>query len=189
MAIVGNIEILNEKIKKIVQENINQSEKILFCLVGSSNQSLIALNKRLLVIKTGFIAGVTFGSRITSFHYKDITGIEINTGLISGVIEINTPSYQGTKEKDWWSMDRDRDPFKVSNCIPIAKGNLKEYQPYLEKLREKIQKAKITSTINSQTNFGSKDIGSQLEKLASLHSSGELSDEEFEQAKRKLLGG
>lgn len=188
MAITGNTEVLSKKIKRLAQENMNQNEKILFCLVGNFNQSLIALDERLLVIKVGFMAGATFGGRVTSFHYKDITGIEVNTGLINGVIEIHTPSYQATKEKDWWSADRDRDPMKVSNCIPITKANLKEYQPYLERLRQKIQEAKTTSTTGSQTSIGSKDIGYQLEKLASLHSSGELSDEEFEQAKRKLLG-
>jgi len=185
MAVVGNLEILSKKVKRLAEENINQDEKILFCLVGNFNQSLVALDKRILIIKTGFMAGATFGSRVTSFHYKDITSIEVNTGLINGVIEISTPSYQGTKEKDWWSMDRDRDPMKISNCIPIEKAKLKEYQPYLEKLRQKIGEAKTTTS--PQFYPSGKDIGSELKELASLHSSGVLSDEEFEQAKRKLL--
>lgn len=187
MAVVGNIEILSKKVKMLAEENMDQDEKVLFCLVGNFNQSLIVLDKRILVIKTGFMAGATFGGRVTSFHYKDITGIEVNVGLINGVIEISTPSYQATKEKDWWSMDRDRDPMKVSNCIPIEKAKLKEYQPYLEKLRQKIRDAKATTTSSPQLYPSGKDIGSELEKLASLHSSGVLSDDEFEQAKRKLL--
>jgi hypothetical protein len=187
MAAVGKIEILNKKVKRLVEENMNQDEKVLFCLVGNYNQSLVALDERILVVKTGFMAGATFGGRVTSFHYKDITGIEVNTGLINGIIEISTPSYQGTKEKDWWSMDRDRDPMKVSNCIPIEKAKLKEYQPYLEKLRQKIRDAKTTMTSIPKLYPSEKDIGSELEKLASLRSSGMLSDEEFEQAKKKLL--
>lgn len=69
--------------------------------MGNFNQSLVALDERILVVKTGFMAGTTFGGRVTSFHYKDITGIKVNTGLITGVIEISTPSYQATEEKDW----------------------------------------------------------------------------------------
>jgi len=64
---------------------------------------------------------------------------------------------------------------------------LKEYQPYLEKLRQKIREAKTITTSSPQFYPIGKDIGSELEKLASLHSSGMLSNEEFEQAKRKLL--
>lgn len=110
------------------------------------------------------MAGATFGSRVTVFHYKDITGMEINTGLLNGVIEISTPSYQSTKEKDWWSVDRDRDPLTVSNCIPIEKAKLKEYQPYLEQLRQKIRDAKSTTELNSQLYHNGKSIGSELEK-------------------------
>ncbi|MDP8212067.1 MAG: SHOCT domain-containing protein [Candidatus Zapsychrus exili] len=185
MAVVGKFEILNKKIQRLVRENLNQNETVLFCLVGNFSQSLIALDERILVIKSGFMAGATFGSRVTSLHYKDITGIEVNTGLLTGVIEISTPSYQGTREKDWWAMARDRDPMKVSNCIPIEKNKLKEYQPYLEKLRQKIRDAKNTVNLNSHDD--GKSIGSELEKLVSLYSSGMLSNEEFEQAKKKLL--
>ncbi len=31
-------------------------------------------------------------------------------------------------------MGKDCDPMKLSNCLPIAKADLKHYQPYLEQL-------------------------------------------------------
>lgn len=182
MPVVGNLEILNSRERRLAEENINPGEQVLFCLVGSFDQALVALEERLLIIKVGMIAGATFGGRVASFHYKDITGIEVNTGLINGVIEISTPSYQATEEKDWWSMQRDRDPAKLSNCLPIYKANLKEYQPYLEKLREMIRKAKQTGVQGE-----SEDITSQIEKLLRLYQSGALTEEEFQIAKKRLL--
>ena len=186
MAVTGDIGILHKKVRKLVEENIGDGETVEFCLVGEGKQSIVALNDRLLIIKPGFMAGATLGARATTFYYRDIISIEVNTGALMGVIEITTPSYQGAKEKDYWGRG-DRDPYKISNCIPIAKRNLKEYQPYLTKLRTKIEQAKQlhpASTVSpSQGN-----LASELEKLGSLWKSGVLTDEEFEQAKKKLLG-
>ena len=138
---VGGVKILGKRAKKVLEENIRKNEKVFFCLKGIFGQVMVALDKRLLIIKPGFFAGATFGSRVTSFYYKDITGVEINTGLIFGVIEICTPSHQGSTEKDFWSIGN-KDPFKISNCLPIEKSKLKYYKPYLEKLQNLIEKCK-----------------------------------------------
>lgn len=183
MPVVGNLEILNSRERRLVEENLNPGEKVLFCLVGAYDQALVALEERLLIVKVGMIAGATFGGRVASFHYKDITGIEVNTGLVTGVIEISTPSYQATEEKDFWSTERDRDPAKLSNCLPIYKTNLKEYQPYLERLREMIKKAKREESIKRE----SEDVASQIERLWQLYQAGALTEEEFQIAKKRLL--
>lgn len=178
--LAGDVSILNVKIKKLLDENKNPGDKVLFCLRGDFRQSLIALEDRLLIIKSGIMAGATFGGRVTTFHYQDITGIEINTGLLTGVIEITTASYTGTTEKDWWSMGRDRDPMSVSNCLPISKHDLPEYQPYLEILRRKVREAKGLPAPAAS-------LGCELERLKALHVSGALTDAEFTKAKKKLL--
>ncbi len=183
--VIGHSGPLSSKVRKLLDENVTPDEKVLFCLVGNFKQAIIALPNRLLVMKPGFMAGATFGARVTSFLYKDITGIEVNTGLVNAVIEISTPSYQATKQKDWWSMDRDRDPAKVSNCLPVSKVHLKEFQPYLEKLRVMIADAKKDKTISQQK--GAENIASQLEQLVKLHQSGSLTEEEFQNAKKRLL--
>jgi len=122
----------------------------------------------------------------------DINGIEVNTGLINGVIEINTPSYQGTGQKDFWNIkDEDKDPYKVINCLPIAKSDLKHYKPHIDRLRKMIREAKRGHSAPPPTPdpaaYGASSLVSELEKLASLRDYGVLTEEEFQQAKKRLL--
>jgi hypothetical protein len=174
--VAGGPEILNKKLCKLAEQHKSEDENIEFCLVsthviGGWHQAIVALKERLLVIKPGMVAGATFGARVTSFYYRDITGIEVNTGLISGVIEINTPAYQGTKQKDFWNVkDDDKNPFRVTNCLPVDRFELKEYKPYIDRLRKMIREAKQDRVIQQPSPSGS--------NLAS----------EFQQAKRRLLG-
>ena len=185
--IVGQDRVLSDKAIKAIEENINKEEKVLFCLVGNSNQTMIALEDRLLVIKTWLEAGETFGSKTTSFRYKDITSIEVNTGAINGVIEICTPSFQGTSQKDYLAISRDRNPFKVSNCLPFFKYDLKNFRPYLSYLEKKITSPEVSVDRFSQ-DVAEQDIATQLEKVTQLFKSGALSKKEFESSKKYVLG-
>lgn len=194
--VAGGSEILNKKLKTLVNQHITEDEAIEFCLISLNmpgwTQAIVALQDRLLVIKPGIMAGAAFGARVTSFYYPDINGIEINTGLINGVIEINTPSYQGTGQKDFWNIkDKDKDPNKVTNCLPIAKSNLKHYKPYIDRLRKMIREAKrghsAPPPAPDPAAHSASSLVSELEKLASLRDSGVLTEEEFQQAKKRLL--
>lgn len=188
MGKVGGVEILSKKVRKYLERNKRKDEEVLFCIVGQGNQSIIALEKRLLIIKPGFLAGATFGAKVSSFFYKDITGIEVNMGFVTGVIEISTPSYEATKERSWWGTknnDDTRDIWKLSNCIPILKTDFPVFQPYLDKLRELIEQAKNPQEIKTSTQD---DIATQLEKIVNLYKSGILTEEEYQKAKKKILG-
>ncbi len=187
----GNIAGLTGRTKKRAERNINPDERIEFNIVGEMGHCIVALQNRLLVIKPGFMAGATFGGRVTSFYYRDVNGIEVNTGLMSGVIEVNTPSYQGTQERDFWNVkDKNKDPYRVSNCIPIMKWDLKKQKAELERLQAKVTDAKYERTSSSQAAPTPSNGGfvAELEKLVSLRESGILTEEEFQQAKKRLLG-
>jgi hypothetical protein len=205
--VAGGAEILRNGLKELVQPHISEDESIQFCLlsrdIGGWNQALVALTDRLLMIKPGSIAGTTFGPQVTSFYYRDITSIEVNTGLINGVIEINTPSYQGNGQKGFWAIkNEDKDPYKATNWIPIRKRYLKEYKPYIDMLRAMERAAKqrrvASSSLQSENSLRSElkylaslrasGVLSELEKLASVRATGVLTDEEFQRAKRRLLG-
>jgi len=180
MAIFGNIEILHKKVKKVLDENINQDEKVLFCLVGAFKQSLIALTNRLLIIKTGHMADVPFGARTGSIMYKDITGIEthVSGGLSLEVpyIEILTPSYDSNTKIN---------PAKNLNCLPFNYRQRDEYLAQVKKLEKLIMEAKQGEI--PEQNKGKEDIVSKIERLAALYKDGALTEDEFQAAKKRLI--
>jgi hypothetical protein len=188
LKVAGEVEDLPKKLREPAQQNMSDGESIEFYILGASSQAIVALKDRLLVIKPGWMAEAAFGARVTSFYYRDINGIKVDTGLVMGVIEINTPSYQGTQEKDYWShKNKDRDPRKVTNCLPISKTDLKRYKPHIDRLSTMIRAAKHEGIVQLPAQDSS-SLSAELEKLASLRELGALSEEEFQQAKRRVLG-
>jgi hypothetical protein len=72
--------------------------------------------------------------------------IQVNTGMLTGSIEVHTPGLGATKASDYWSSDNNEDSFKLPNTIPISTTQLAEFQPYLDELRGLIASAKALPT-------------------------------------------
>ncbi len=138
-----------------------------------------------MVVKKGFMAGASFGGRATSFDFVDIGGVQVNTGMVNGTIEIHSAALGATKAGDFFTTRKKEDPYKLPNCIPIAKKNLATYEPYLAQLRTLIGDAK--KHIHQPVAPTSDDVSSRLERIVELHRTGVLSDEEFAAAKQKAI--
>lgn len=178
------LDVLPEKTRKIYDEHVGAYD-VRFVIMGAFGQAIVALTDRAVVVKAGFMAGATGGGRATSFNYADIVGIEINAGWVNAVIEIVTAGHTGTPQHDWWEMGKDRDPWKLSNALPLTKDLLEKQKHDIERLRRLIDQAK--SRVVAATEAASRDVTSQLRDLAELRAKGILSDEEFAQAKKKIL--
>jgi hypothetical protein len=166
----------------------------------STEGSLIVFADRCVLSKSGiwggYMAGSLGGAREATFFFPDITGIEYNSGLLFGVLEILTASYSGGATKDFWSgitnPDRNKsqnDPRTSSNTLPLPKDAYFAAKELIEDLRSMIASSKTTTVViegNSQSS--SIGIADELEKLSRLRDSGILSDEEFAASKAKLLG-
>ena len=163
---------------------MSEDEQVLFCLRGSLSHSLIALEERLLIVKPGFHAGTTFGSLVTTFYYQDLTGIQVHTFLVTGWIEISSPSFQGRERKrNRQPRGSDRDVYKLPNCIPIMKRRLASYQDALVLLRERIEFCKRYARSTSEP----PPLVAGLERIANLRRSGALSEPEYNRLKYVLL--
>ena len=84
------LNVLPPKTAKFAVEHIGSEEAVHVVLVGGGSQALIALDERLIIVKPGLMAGASFGARVTSFAYRDISAVEVNTGMMNGVIEVIT---------------------------------------------------------------------------------------------------
>jgi len=168
-------------------------------LVSSGGGGLLAAwDDRLAIVKTGaltsLMAGSLGGERAATFHFTDITAIEYNSGLLNGVLEILTPSYQGTQNKDFWrgsTSSRNanaNDPYTLSNTLPLAKYEYQAALPHISELRGRISEAKRPVVhVHQVESLETLNLADQLKNLADLHAAGALSDEEFTSAKAKLL--
>lgn len=166
---------------------------------------LAAFDDRLILIKAGAVtsagAGAFGGQRATTFHFHDVSGIEYNSGILSGVLEVLTSSYDGTANRDFWrGSNRPRnadanDPFTLSNTLPLSKAEHAQAQPHLNELRRRITNYKRTVTIEGSVNpafsaavpIQGGGLADELTKLAELRNAGILTDEEFQAAKMRLL--
>jgi hypothetical protein len=182
--VVGGTEILSRRVRREVDRQLSSTESVVFCVRGSLSHSLVALDERLLIVKPGFHAGTTFGTLTTTFYFQDVTGIQLHTFLVTGWIEVSSPSFQGRERKrNRQPRTSDRDVYKLPNCIPIAKRRVDEYHEALVQLRERIEFCKRYWRLSPEA----PPLISSLERIARLRRTGALSDDEYGRLKQVLL--
>jgi hypothetical protein len=177
-------------LKKSIVINSPSGQSPWFVITSGSDGALAAYETELIILKvgaiTGIMAGATGGGRVTHFPYRQITTIEYNSGFLFGVLEVLTASYSGATNKDFWNIAPSNkgqtDPRQQNNTLPLDKSTFKQITPQLNKIRELIEK---THRGNSAVLTGG--LSEELEKLSELHKKGILSDDEFSQAKKRLI--
>ena len=192
---------LPKHLVKAITEAAKTGEEPVMIITGSDISwagSLIVFSDRCVIAKSGviggFMSGSLGGSRETTFYFKDINTIEYNSGFMSGVLEILTASYDGTTNKDYWSetgVDPNkakRDPWALSNTLPLNKYDYREAKPLIDQLRDMIRESKETKVIvNTTVESKGPSAADELAKLADLMDRGLITAEEFQAAKQRLL--
>jgi hypothetical protein len=191
-------KILGSKLSKAAEKeiaNLLEPNEIPWLILNPFGATglLVALENRLAIIKTGaatsFMAGSFMGSRTATFYYTDITGIEFNSGMFTGVLEILTPSYDGSKNKDYWQGTfssrnaNSNDPYTLSNTLPVSKQEYREWSGEITELKKRIASSKSPQPVV----VNNSSVAEEISKLAQLKTDGVLSEDEFAAAKARLL--
>jgi hypothetical protein len=175
-----DLNVLDRRERKLAADAIGGS-KIILCIKGVQGQGLVALSDRLVIVKSGFMSGSTFGGRASTFHYRDIGGLQLNKGLGTATLEVHTSSLGATKSGDYWMQRRNEDPFHLPNVIPLVRAELRRLRPYLDELNALIADAKRPSQTVQQVappreaepgRHDRKDdlnLGERLGRIAELH--------------------
>lgn len=192
----------NEKAWRTLRDHALPGEAPWFVIGVGAGGVFAAFADRCMIVKVGALTSMMTGSlgggRITAFPLAEITGVEYNGGLVNGVLEILTPSYQGSANKDFWrgttsSRNADsNDPWTLSNTLPMAKQVYQQALPRLNEMRARITEAKRpTVTIASSSlpsPHGTQDtLTEELTKLTALYQQGALTEAEFVTAKQAAL--
>ena len=193
---------LSRKADLAIRRQCHGDEQPWLILTSSGGAgTLVAFDDRLAIIKTGamtsLMAGSLGGERSATFHFSDVTGIEYNSGFLNGVLEVLTPSYNGSANRDYWrGSNRSRnadsnDPWTLSNCLPLSKVEYNAALQDVNELKARISRAKqvnVHVVAPAPATAPSGDgLADQLRKLADLRDAGVLTDEEFAAAKARVL--
>lgn len=141
-------------------EILSANEKIDNLIQGIYNKGqgiLVSTNRRLVFVDKGLL----YGLRVEDFPLEKITSIQYETGLIFGQVKIHISA----------------------NIAVIDQVDKAAARKFAEFVRDKLSQPKEAA----QQKIQEPNILDQLEKLGNLKERGILSDEEFQQQKRKLL--
>jgi curved DNA-binding protein CbpA len=171
---------LPEKARKHVE--LNEGEEAIAVINGAGKQAIVATQTRLIIVKPGWRASSAFGAKVTSFEYRNITAIEMNKKLTTGVIEVIAAGYQGIRGVDWGGKNGES-AFDAANCLPVIRAQADAAEPALAVIRERVAQAHDSPASASPTN----GVADELAKLAELRQQGVLSPEEFGLLKHRLI--
>lgn len=196
--------VLHRKVVAALRQNLHQEEAVAVVINGPHAQAMIGTQSRVFVYKKGFMAGASFGSELTEWNYRSITGVQLHTGMMSGAVVIQASGQAGHKTSYWGQGESD--PYKAPNAIPVLRpfDVAKQGVAVLRRLVEEAHRGPAshapppavavspTPGLNghaaAQTPSDGRPITDQLRELADLHNAGALTQEEFAAAKARLLG-
>lgn len=174
---------LHRKAIEAVERTLAPDEPVRLVIHGASDQAIIATDRRALVFKKGFMAGASFGSELTSWAYRNLVGVQIHTGMLSGAVVLQGPGQGGTRTSAWKAGESD--PYQAPNAIPLDRpfDGARKRVGALGRLIDEAHRAEQPLPASPAL----ESVADELRKLADLRSDGVLSEQEFASLKAKLL--
>jgi hypothetical protein len=109
------IDQLPGRLEKLLSEILEPNETVLIKLKGAFKEGLICTDKRVLILKAGFMTGQTFGSNMFQTPYRNITGVQVKKHLITGYFELAAGGIKNQPTSYWQTGQRS--PEKRENCV------------------------------------------------------------------------
>lgn len=192
---IGGVEVLQGSDRHTFDSLLQPEEQVLFCIQNQNPRpdwqrmqtvelsltehgALVALDTRLIFIHV-------FGS--ASCHYDEITSLDVYRHEQRPIpcLWVTTRTHQMPFSETTLSFLFDQEAQQAHPYhFFIDQKSFSLVEPYIQQLKNQVRIAQAaTGAVTAE-----EDLVTRLERLAQLHRDGHLSDEEFDAAKRKLLG-
>lgn len=178
------MEPLRDKEAKSLAENLTQNEQVLGQVMGNFHQVAVATDQKLLIIKSGLMAGQSFGGKATSFDYSNISGVEVRSGFSLGEFEVLNPAMSTPQG------NRGRDRVKIAetpNGLVFGSREKPHFLAFAAKVREMVGGHNNHQPAAAGPATAPAGIPEQIAQLAKLRDAGVLTDAEFNTKKAELL--
>lgn len=182
-----------EELPGVLEKNLAgllmPNEEVLVKLKGAFKEGLVCTSSRVLIVKAGFMTGSTFGSEAFQQPYRNIAGVQVKYGMMSGYLEVSAGGMQNTA-KSYWSSDKNSDPAKASNCISLNNKKMRDrFQQAATFILQQVEAAQSPSAQPAApVSNGHEAMLDTLAKLGLLRDQGILTEDEFAAKKAQILG-
>ena len=95
-------------------------------LKGICKEAPVCTDKRIMILKPGYMTGHFFGMSVFQMAYRNITDAKINTHVITGYVEVSGSGVQNEPASDWASNSSS--PQRRDNCVSLTRGLFSKYQ-------------------------------------------------------------
>jgi hypothetical protein len=182
------LQTLPETLESAVQKNLATDETVLVRLKGAFKEALVCTDRRVMIVKSGFMTGQMFGSDVFQLSYGSIASAEVKYRILSGYFEISTGGMQNTS-KSYWSSEKGSDPAKAPNCVSLnSKSQATGFRAACAFIMERIEQSRRRAAAPASPSVNSEsDMTASLERLWKLKTDGAIDQAEYEAAKSRLL--
>lgn len=177
---------LPEILEKVLQKNLAAGEGVLVRLKGGFKEALICTDRRVVIVKSGFMTGQMFWSNVFQLTYGSITSAEVKYRIMSGYFEVSAGGVQNTA-KGYWSTEKGSDPAKAPNCVSLnSKSQAASFRTACTFIMGRIEQSRLglTAPVPARSE---PDVATALERLWKLKNDGAIDQSEYEAAKSRLL--
>jgi hypothetical protein len=107
---------LHKKARGPIDQTLTPNEKVRSCITGMSKQAMVLTDQRIVVVKPGMMAGVTFGANVTSFSLPTITAVEFSKRFGTSLLVIRAA---GAPVVNPTTSSGPASGYELPNVIPI----------------------------------------------------------------------
>lgn len=155
-------------------------------LKGAAKEVLVCTDRRVIVLKTGFLARSMFGAKLFQVPYGSISGVDVNFGLMFGVFEIVTGGNQYTRKSAWRAHGSDANASEAPNSVALnSRDQADLFRKACSHIVARIEGHRGGPGLPTPPAVS---VADELRKLADLRKDGVLTSEEFETQKLALIG-
>lgn len=178
------LEDLPDRLEAELKKLLSPGERVLQKIKGAFKEGLICTDRRVIILKGGFMTGQIFGNDAYQEPYSNIAGVQVTFHLMSGYFELNAGGMQNSM-KSYWSSNRKSDPSKAPNCVSLnSRRQAEKFRSACSFILTKIDESRRGVVAASPAPVS---IPEQISQLAGLRDQGILTAEEFEAKKKDLL--
>ncbi len=167
---------LHEKAMEALNQNLITGEPIKVVIHGLSDSAMVGTDRRVFVFKKGMTSGVWFGTKLSSWDYRNLSGVQIETGWATGFVALQGQGIAATDMSVWDLGGNKESVWNIPSAIPVGQIQLEQARQGVSVLRQLISHYQQPHQV------------SDLETLARLRDQGIITDAEFEGKKKQILG-